>query len=117
MGETPAEVIGHCGACGAGITADHPYAWCSKCGTSLPAEVKAALGRLHPPAQPPREAGVPLVVEDAEVPCPICRHTRFRKRRTIMEGRAAAIFDMDWASPSAETYICLRCGHVLWFMR
>ena len=118
MGSTPVDVIGHCGDCGAPIPADHPYAWCSRCGTSLPAEVKAELQRRNPPpAREPREQGVPLMVEGAEVPCPICRHTRFRTRRAVVEGQTAAWFGAGWASPTAETYVCLRCGHVLWFMR
>lgn len=120
MSTTPSQVIGHCGDCGTAIPGDHPYAWCAKCGTPLSAEVKAELARLHPPAQPgtpSRTDGVPLVVEGYPVACPVCRHDRFRTRRTVMETRTQAIWDMDWSSPTAENYICLRCGYVMLFMR
>ena len=39
----PRDVIGHCAECHTPIHRDHPYAWCSKCGTPLPAELKAGL--------------------------------------------------------------------------
>jgi DNA-directed RNA polymerase subunit RPC12/RpoP len=54
--------------------------------------------------------GVPLVVEGNAIACPICRHGRFWMKQTLMP-------DLDWAAPAAETYICTRCGHVLWFLR
>ena len=114
------QVIGHCSMCSKAIPENHPYAWCSKCGTSLPPDMKARLGKpdLPPrPSPPPRNEAVPLLVEGAPVACPICRHDRYRMKRTLMESKAAAMWDMEWASPSADTYICLRCGHVMWFMR
>jgi predicted nucleic-acid-binding Zn-ribbon protein len=121
MGTTERQVIGHCGMCGVEILADHPYAWCSKCGTSLPPNVKEKLGqpqRQDPPrpTSPPQE-GTVLMVEGTPVACPICRHDRYRMKKTLMESKAAAFLDVEWASPSADTYICLRCGHVMWFLR
>ena len=120
MDTTERQVIGHCGECGIAILADHPYAWCSKCGTSLPAEVKAKLAPLpaqDPPEMRARREGSELVVQGNPVACPICRHDRFTMRKTLMGSRGAAFLDMEWASPSAETHICQRCGYVLWFMR
>ena len=114
------QVIGHCGQCGKAIPADHPYAWCAECGTGLPPDLKARLAELNPPSPPParpRNEGVPLIVEGTPVGCPICRHDRYNLKRRVMPSAAAAFFDVEWASPSAETYICLRCGHVMWFMR
>ncbi|HEU4560575.1 MAG TPA: hypothetical protein VFS20_22175 [Longimicrobium sp.] len=114
------QVIGHCTMCSKPIPDDHPYAWCSECGTSLPPEVKATLAKPNPPpspSAPPRNQGVPLIVEGTPVACPICRHDRYNLKRRVMPSAAAAFFDVEWASPSAETYICLRCGHVMWFMR
>lgn len=110
-------VLGSCASCKTAIFDDHPYAWCDRCGATLPDELKATLHRLHPPAPPPRETGEPLVVDGREVPCPICQHRHFRTREAVMGGRAAAFFNVEWASTSARTYICTRCGHVLWFMR
>jgi DNA-directed RNA polymerase subunit RPC12/RpoP len=52
-----------------------------------------------------------------EVPCPVCAHDRFWTRRTLMDTRGAAFFGLDWAQPTAENYVCTRCGHVLWFLR
>lgn len=120
MSTTPNQVIGHCGECGTAIPSNHPYAWCSKCGAGLPTYLKEKLGQPTDPnaaASPSRADGVPLVVEGYPVACPVCRHDRFRTRRTVMESRAQAIFDLDWSSPTAENYICLRCGYVMLFMR
>lgn len=120
MGTVPAGIVGHCEKCGASIPAGHPYAWCSKCGTSLPAAVKQALPHLPPPPSPlppARAKEVALVVDGREIPCPICGHRRFRMRKATMESGIAAWFDLEWTTPVAETYICLHCGHVMWFMR
>lgn len=114
------QVIGHCGQCGKAIPGNHPYAWCAACGTSLPRDVKAKLAELNPPpprpSAPPRDQGVPLMVEGTPVACPICRHDRYRMKERFMP-ETAGFFDVEWINPSAETYICLRCGHVMWFVR
>jgi DNA-directed RNA polymerase subunit RPC12/RpoP len=120
MSTVEQQAIGHCGECGTAIPSSHPYAWCTKCGASLPAEIKAKLAaprRQDPPEMQARQDGTTLVVEGNAVACPICRHDRFRMKNTLMESRGMAILDVEWAAPSAETYICTRCGHVLWFMR
>ncbi|HSU14166.1 hypothetical protein [Longimicrobium sp.] len=113
MSKAERQEIGKCPSCGATIWSDHPYAWCSKCGETLPGEIGARL----PSAQVKREEGTSLVVQGRQVPCPICAHDRFWTRKTLMDTRGASFFGIDWANPSAENYICLRCGHVLWFMR
>jgi len=119
MSSSPTEIVGNCGQCGTAIAANHPYAWCSSCGTSLPAELKARLPSQQPrPAgagPDPRQDGVPLMVEGYPVACPICRHDRFRTRRAQVE--SGAMFNMEMIIPKADTYICLRCSYVLWFMR
>ena len=112
MSKADRQEVGHCPHCDAVIWSDHPYTWCSKCGEPLPAELRPATA-----APRPREEGTPLVVEGRHVPCPICAHDRFWTRQTLMDTRGAAFFGLDWANPSAENYVCLRCGHVLWFMR
>jgi DNA-directed RNA polymerase subunit RPC12/RpoP len=112
--------VGQCPKCGTTIWSDHPYAWCSRCGEGLPEELKARLTTQQPPAKaaaPAQEEGDALTVAGHAVACPICHHERFHMRRTLMESRGGALFGVDWASPAAETYICVRCGHVLWFMR
>jgi uncharacterized Zn finger protein (UPF0148 family) len=58
-----------------------------------------------------------LVVGGRLIRCPICGHDRFSQQRTLLSSRAAAFFNMQWASDSADTRICQQCGHMLWFMR
>lgn len=110
-------VIGKCESCQTAIFEDHPYAWCDRCGAPLPERVKAALPALHEQARPRREAGVPLTVGNRDVPCPICQHGRFYTDRKVVAGRAAAMLGWAWASATADTYVCVNCGHMLWFMR
>jgi DNA-directed RNA polymerase subunit RPC12/RpoP len=106
--------IGECEECGTRIWSDHPYGWCSECGKKLPASV----ARLLPGTQAPkREEGSALEVGGRQISCPICGHDRYRTRKTLMGTRGAAFFNADWANPSAENFICLRCGYVLWFMQ
>ena len=119
MTETERRELGQCHHCGTKIWSDHPYAWCSGCGNSLPAAIKAQLGRSHPSQASQAsesEEGTTLEVEGKTVPCPICGHDRFWTRKTLMDTRGASFFGVDWANPSAVNYICNRCGHVLWFL-
>lgn len=100
------QVIGHCGECGHAIPAGYLYGWCVQCSADLPGEVKAQV-------MPPEEEGQPgvrLRVKGRVVPCPVCQNERFRVR-------SASWPDAGWTGPLAETYICLDCGHALWFMR
>jgi hypothetical protein len=48
--------------------------------------------------------------------CPICGHTQFRMRRTLLNTRWLTLFDLDWANRRATNFICDRCGHILWFV-
>ena len=58
-----------------------------------------------------------LIVVGQLIRCPVCGHDRFSQQSALLSSRAAAFFDMQWASDSADTRICQRCGHILWFMR
>lgn len=129
MEETPRETgrheVARCSRCGAQIWSDHPYAWCSKCGTPLPADIQGRLATLQGVrkaaadhrAAAEEERTTTLVVEDRAVPCPVCGHDRYWTRETLISGRVAAFFDVEWAGDAALNYVCARCGHVLWFLR
>ena len=117
MKETERRELGQCHHCGTKIWSDHPYAWCSGCGNSLPAAIKTQFAGSHPSQASPSEEGTTLAVEGKSIPCPICGHDRFWTRKTLMDTRGASFFGLDWASSSAVNYVCNRCGHVLWFLR
>ena len=109
-------VIGKCEACQTAIFEDHPDAWCDRCGAPLPERVKAALPALRAPERPAPEPGVPLTVRGRAVFCPICQHGRFYTSKKEVPGRAAVMTGWMFASATADTYICVACGHMLWFM-
>lgn len=117
MSKAERHEAGRCPACDAAVWSDHPYTWCSECGSPLPQDLRAKLPAIPRAAPPSRTDGVPLEVMGREVPCPVCGHDRFWTRRTLMDTRGAAFFGLDWAQPTAENYVCVRCGHVLWFLR
>ncbi len=113
-----------CSKCDAKIGSDHPYAWCIKCGTPLPEDVRARLSGLGAVKSAAAEAAEArrreqaarakeLVVEGRAVQCPICGHDRFRTRGS----RSRPLFDAEWAGEVADSHVCGRCGHVLWFIR
>jgi hypothetical protein len=118
-----------CPKCEAKIESGHPYAWCIKCGTPLPADVQSQLAGLQAVKTAAAEAaaaapktGKPdrtteLVVDGRVIPCPICGHDRYRTRYSVMGKRSLALFDMEWAGSEALNYVCNRCGHVLWFIQ
>jgi DNA-directed RNA polymerase subunit RPC12/RpoP len=58
-----------------------------------------------------------LIADGRLIRCPICNHDGFHQQRTLMNTRAATFFNLNWANSDADTRICKRCGHVLWFAR
>src|SRR5262249_44153997 len=107
---------GTCETCQTAIFDDHPYSWCDRCGAPLPEAVKSALPKLQEMARHVSEPGVPLRVKNRDVQCPICEHDRFFTNRKLVPGRAEALFGWIAASATADTYVCVSCGHMLWFM-
>lgn len=55
-------------------------------------------------------------VKGNRLECPVCRHKRFRTRRTLMNTPGMTFFGFDWANRTATNYICENCGYVYWFM-
>lgn len=58
-----------------------------------------------------------LIAGGRLIRCPVCGHDQFHQQRTLMNTRAATFFKMDWADSGADTRICQRCTHVMWFAR
>jgi len=109
-------VTGSCASCETAIFDDHPYAWCDRCGAPLPETLRAALPKLQERPRPRQEPGVPLTVRGRAISCPICQHERFYTSKKVVAGRMASLLSWQFASASADTYICVACGHMLWFM-
>ena len=63
------------------------------------------------------EADGYLIAGGRLIRCPVCGHDRFHQQRTLMNTRAATFFKLDWANSGADTRICERCTHVMWFAR
>jgi hypothetical protein len=57
-----------------------------------------------------------FVVAGFELRCEICKHTKFLHRRAQMHSAVATFFDVEWATPSADCYVCANCGYVHWFL-
>lgn len=60
----------------------------------------------------PRRPGAP----PKNVACPVCGHTRFWTRRSLMNTPGLTFFDLDWANRTARNLVWEDCGHVLWFL-
>lgn len=48
--------------------------------------------------------------------CPICGHSEFWTRKTLMNTPGLTFLNLEWANKSATNFVCNSCGHVLWFM-
>jgi hypothetical protein len=62
-----------------------------------------------PKPEPALVAGVSLRSE-------ICKHERFYHRKSQVHGAVASFFDLEWLSPTADCYICAKCGYLHWFL-
>lgn len=107
---------------------------CSTCGEDLPSKYyfvtdglcRTCFDRFEPArrleilreveSQSSAEA-CPRTVAGHALRCPICGHEAFWKRRTLMNTPGMTFFGVEWANRQAENFVCVRCGHVLWFLR
>jgi hypothetical protein len=48
--------------------------------------------------------------------CEICNNEQFWQRRAQLNTAVLSFFDLDWANPSADCYVCSRCGYIHWFL-
>ena len=50
------------------------------------------------------------------VGCSHCAYDRFVEGRAQLNTAGMTFFDLEWASRSAATLACTRCGHIEWFL-
>ena len=48
--------------------------------------------------------------------CQVCGYGLFWHQRAQLHGGVATFFNTEWASPSADCYVCGQCGYVHWFL-
>ena len=58
----------------------------------------------------------PATIAGASLRCEICHHDRFYHRRAQLHSAVASFFDLEWTGPSAECYVCAKCGYIHWFL-
>lgn len=49
--------------------------------------------------------------------CPICQHTEFWTRETLMNTTGMTLAGIEWANRKAMNYICNDCGYIFWFIK
>jgi hypothetical protein len=57
------------------------------------------------------------IISGKTLSCPICQHTAFWTRQTLMNTTGMTFFGIEWSNRKATNYVCDNCGHVLWFMK
>jgi hypothetical protein len=55
-------------------------------------------------------------VAGQKLQCEVCKNGQFWYRKAQLNTSVASFFGLDWANPSAECYICSRCGYIHWFL-
>lgn len=58
-----------------------------------------------------------VIIQGNKLSCPICKHTQFWSRETLMNTTGMSFFNLDWANRSAKNYVCNNCGYVYWFLQ
>jgi len=56
------------------------------------------------------------VVQGNRLVCPICQHSEFWTRTSMMNTKGLTFLDLDWANKTATNYVCDHCGYVMWFL-
>jgi len=56
------------------------------------------------------------IVAGVNLRCEICKFDHFHHRKAQLHGAVASFFDMEWTSPSADCYVCGKCGFIHWFL-
>lgn len=57
-----------------------------------------------------------IVGNGVQLRCEICKHELFWHRRAQLHTALASFFDLEWAGPTAECYVCANCGYIHWFL-
>ena len=58
----------------------------------------------------------PVSIAGHDVTCEVCGGTQFWHRTAQLNTAVATFFNVDWANPSADCYVCDGCGHIYWFL-
>ncbi len=48
--------------------------------------------------------------------CPVCGGNQFWERKTLLNTRGMALFNVDFLNKRAQNEICARCGYIFWFL-
>ncbi len=48
--------------------------------------------------------------------CPFCAHDRFLRKKILMNTEWLTFFHLEHWDRKADTYVCRRCGYVMWFL-
>lgn len=56
-----------------------------------------------------------IIIKDKKLVCPVCGHTNFYTRKSLLNTRGLTFFNLDWANRDAMNHICESCGYIYWF--
>ena len=48
--------------------------------------------------------------------CYACTYDRFWQRSALLNTTLSTLFEFDWLDSSATCCVCVRCGHIHWFV-
>ena len=61
-------------------------------------------------------SGERFAVAGKAVTCSHCAHDTFVEGRAQLNSAGMTFLGLDWANRSAATLLCVRCGHIEWFL-
>ncbi|MGA3094953.1 MAG: DNA-binding protein [Bryobacteraceae bacterium] len=65
---------------------------------------------------PQADGTIEVQMDGRPLTCTVCGGAHFHERSSLLNTRAAAFFNVNWANKEATNYICTQCGYVFWFM-
>ena len=73
-------------------------------------------GKMQFQEFPQADGSIEVQMDGRRLACAVCGGTHFHERNSLLNTRAATLFNVSWANKEATNYICTQCGYIFWFM-
>ena len=59
---------------------------------------------------------LPVTIAGISLRCRHCNNETFTRRSALLDTSMASFFGLEWMNPTADVYVCSRCGNLHYFL-